>query len=112
ADRDVGGQGVAAHPDHGSVPEAAIDEDGKVGVAAADIDRGHAQFTLGTGEERFAGSKRFEDDVVYFDPGALDALDQVVDRGDGAGDNMGLYLKAVARHTERIVNPVLAVYYV
>src|SRR4029077_1406689 len=48
-------------------------------------------------------------DVLDVETGAVHALDDVLDRGLGAGDDVRLNLEPVARHADRVSHSVLSV---
>ena len=56
-----------------------------------------------------ADGERVDDELVDLDPGRGDALGQVLDRGRGRRDDVGLDLEPEGAHPERILDALLAV---
>ncbi len=92
---------VAADRQHHGVPDVAIDVDGQVGRAAADVAHHHAHLALGLGEHHFGRSQRVEHELGHLDAGGLHALAQVFDGGGRGGDDVGFHFQAVAVHADR-----------
>ena len=59
----IRGDVVAADRQHHGVPDIAIDVDGQVGRAAADIADDRAHLALGFGEDDFGGGQRVEHEL-------------------------------------------------
>ncbi len=97
----IRGDVVAADRQHRRVPDIAIDIDGHIGRAAADIADHHTHLALGLVQHHFSGSQRVEHELGNFHPGGADALAQVLDAGSGGGDDVGFHFQAVAVHANR-----------
>ncbi len=106
----IGGDVVAAYRQHGGVPHVAIDVNGHVGGAAADIADHHAHLALGLGQHHFGGGQRVEHELGNLHAGRAHALAQVLHAGGGGGDDMGLHLQAVAVHADRHADAFLPVH--
>ena len=68
-----------------------------------------AELLLRLGQDGLGGGQRVGDELVDLDPGRGDALGQVLDRGRGRRDDVGLDLEAQGAHPERILDALLAV---
>ena len=80
-----------------------------VGGAAADVHQAHAELPLVLGEHRQARGQLLEHHVLDLQPAALHALDDVLRRAVGAGDDVHLGLEPHTRHADRIADAFLAV---
>ena len=80
-----------------------------VGGAAADVDEAHAELLLIVGEHGEARGQLLEHDVLDHQAAALHALDDVLRRAVGAGDDVHLGFEPHARHADRIADAFLAV---
>ena len=89
--------------------DRAIGEHRHIGRAAADVDQHHAQFLFIGREHRIGGRHRLQDQVRHFQAAAAHALDDVLHRRHGAGDDMHLHLQADAAHADRLAHIFLAV---
>ena len=105
--RDVVRDLVAGDRDHGGVADRAAAEHREVGGAAADVDQAHAEVLLVVGQHRIARGQLLEHDVLDLEAAALHALDDVLRRAVGAGDDVHLRLEAHARHADRIADAFL-----
>ena len=90
----------------GDAPAA---EDGDVGGPAADVGDDDAALELLLGEHRLGGGERLEDEVLTVETRLVDHLDDVLDRGGGAGDDERLDLEAHPGHPQGVAHPVLPV---
>jgi hypothetical protein len=91
------------------VADRAIGEHRHVGGAAADIDQHHAQFFLVGRQHRIGRRHRLQDQVRHFQAAAAHALDDVLHRRHGAGDDVHLHFQADAAHADRLAHIFLAV---
>src|SRR5208337_2868963 len=88
---------------------APLMKDGDVGGPAPDIDKRHPQLLFFGGEGRLAGGQLLQDDVVDLQAGPVGTLDDVLRRGDGAGDDVNLDLQPDPAHPLGVLDPVLTV---
>src|SRR5439155_13130701 len=88
-DRDVVGDVVAAHREHGQPEQRDLVVHGDVGGAGPDVDHAAAQVDLVRGQHGLPGGKPLADHVVDVEAGLVHALDHVLKRGLGAGDDVG-----------------------
>src|SRR6266545_3916265 len=109
ADRDVARDVVAADRQHGHVPRRAVVVDDDVGRPGADLDEAHAELDLLRRQHALARREPGAHHVLDIEARAVHALDHVLDRRLGAGDDVGLDLQAVAGHADGVADPVLAV---
>ena len=72
--------------------------------------RPDAELLLVVGQDGGARGDLVEDDLLDVDPGPLDAGPEVLDEGDGAGDDVDVDLELDAVHAQRIADPVLLVH--
>ncbi len=100
---------VSADGQHLGVPEASFEKERNIRRASADIDDDHAQVLLLAGEHGAGGRQGLEHQVVHVEPGPGAALDDVLDGGETAGDDMHLGLEPHAEHAERVLDTVLVV---
>jgi hypothetical protein len=91
------------------VESRAFAEDHDVGGARPDVDEADAQLHLVGAEDRLARRESLADHVVDVEAGLVDALDDVLDRGLRAGDDVGLDLQPGAGHPHRLLHALLAV---
>ena len=84
-------------------------KDGQIGDAAAEVDEGHAQFLFFLGEHRLAGRQALQGDAVYLQAGPVGALENIIEGGDGPGDDVHLALQAHPVDAHRVLDAVLAV---
>jgi len=110
ADRDVAGHVVAADRQHGEVARGALVVNDHRGGARSDLHQAHPQVDLLGGEDAFACGEARAHHVFDVEARSVDALDHVLDRGLGAGDDVGFHLEAVAGHADRVAHAVLAVH--
>src|SRR6185369_13940792 len=106
---DVVGDLVAGDRNHRGVADGALSPHRDVGRAAADVDQADAEILLVLGEYGVARGQRLQHEVIDLEAAAAHALDDVLGRRDGAGDDMGLDLEAHAAHADRLADAVLAV---
>ena len=92
-DGEILGQVLPADRQHRRMPDASIEKDGQIGRAATQVDHGHTQIALFLAQHRLARRERLQDNVDDIEPGSIDALDDVLRRGDGAGDHMHIHFK-------------------
>ena len=78
-------------------------------VPGADVGDRHAELLLGLGQDRLRRGERVDHELVDLDPGRGDALGQVLDRGRGRRDDVGLDLEPQGAHPERVLDALLAV---
>ena len=78
-------------------------------VPGADVGDRHAELLLRLGQDRLRRGERVDHELVDLDPGRGDALGQVLDRGRGRRDDVGLDLEPQGAHPERILDALLAV---
>ncbi len=107
---DIGGQMVAADRQHLGVPDVAVNKNRQVGGAAADIHHHNAHFLLGISQRHLSRSQRVEDVGLHLDAGRFHALGQVLHRGGGGGDDVGLHLQPEAVHAQRLADALLPVH--
>jgi hypothetical protein len=91
------------------VLDRAVVKQRDVGRAAAHVDERDTELFLFIGQHRLGRGERLEHDVGDVEAGAVAALDDVLRRGDGAGDDVDLRLQAHAGHAERLLDAVLLV---
>src|SRR5438445_8759985 len=91
-DRDVARDVVATHRQHREVPRAAVVVDDDIGRAGADLDQAHAKLHLLRRQHAFTARQPYADDILDVEARPVDALDDVLDSGLGAGDGVGLDL--------------------
>ncbi len=108
-DGDVVGDVLAARRQRRDVPDGAALEDHQVGRAGADVDERHAHLLLVRRQDGVGGGELLEDDLLHLDTGAVDAVDQVLRRRDGGGDDVHVRLQLRAGHADRVVDAVLVV---
>ena len=80
-----------------------------VGGASADVDHAYAEILLVLGEHRVARGELLEHDVVHRETAALHALDDVLRRAVGAGDDVHLGLEPHPRHADGIADALLRI---
>src|SRR5712692_2583597 len=97
-DRDVAGDVIAAHRQHRQVQRRTLAEDHHVGGAGADVDQADPQVHLLGREHALGRRQSLADHVLDVVAGAVHTLDHVVNRGLGAGDDVGLHRQGLARH--------------
>ena len=78
-------------------------------VPGADVRDRDAQLLLGLGEHRLGRREPVDDELVDLDPGELDALGEVLDRGRGGGHDVRLDLEPQGAHAQRVLDALLAV---
>ena len=78
-------------------------------VPGADVGDRDAELLLGLGQDRLGRGQRVDDQLVDLDAGRGDALGQVLDRGRGRRDDVGLDLEPQGAHPERVLDALLAV---
>ena len=100
---------VSADGQHLGVPHAALEEERQVRGPAADIDDDHAELLLLGREHGPARRERLQHQVVYAEPGARAALDDILDRRHRAGDDVDLHVEPRSRHPVGVLDPVLVV---
>ena len=110
SDRDVARDVVAADGQDGEVPRRAFIEDDDVGGAGPDLDQADAKLDLLGAQDSLARGQPGADDVFDVEARTVHALDHVLDRGLGAGEDVGLDLEPVTRHADRVSHPVLSVH--
>src|SRR5690606_9189411 len=109
ADGEVVGDVTAADRDHGAVPDAAFDEHGDIGRAAADVEQDDAEFLVVGREDRLAGGERTHDDFFDFHAGLRNALGEVAHGAAGGVDDVGFDFQPDAGHAGRVFHPLLPV---
>ena len=109
ADGDIVGQVVAPQGQNERVADVLVGENRQVGGAAPQIQQGRAQLFFFLRQHGFAGGQGFQDDVAHVEPRAVAAFDDVVGRGDGAGDDMDLGLQTNTGHAHRVLDAGLFV---
>ena len=87
----------------------AFQEQGEVDGAGADVRDGHPELLLGLVEDGIGRGERVDDELVDLHAGRGHALGQVLDRGRGRGDDVGLDLEPQGAHPERVLDALLAV---
>src|SRR5690554_224153 len=80
-----------------------------VGSTTTDIHHAYTQLFLVLGENRVARGQLLEDDVIHFEPTALDALFNVLGGVHGTGHQVNLGLQAHPRHTHGFFDALLVV---
>src|SRR5450759_2178537 len=110
ADRDVARDVVAADRQDCDVPGGAVVVDDHVRGSRPDLDQADPELDLLLAEHAFTGGQPGAHHVFDIEARAVHALDDVLDRGLGARDDVGLDLEAVAGHADRVVYAVLAVH--
>jgi hypothetical protein len=90
-------------------PPAAL-EDREVGRAAADVDHGHAEFTLVWGQHGLGGRHLLQHGVDDVDAGAIDAGDQVLHRRRATGHDVDVHVEARPGHADRVGDAFLVVH--
>ena len=108
-DGDVAGDLVAAERENIGQVRRTVQIGKGVGRATADVDQQHAQLLFVPAQHGRGGGQRLQDDVVGLEAGAVDAADDVLCRGDRAGDDVDLGLQPHAHHPDRIPYAVLLV---
>src|SRR5256885_3518603 len=88
---------------------AAVVVDDDVGGARADLDEAYTELDLLLRENALAGREPCADDIFDVEAGAVHGLDDVLDRGLGAGDDVGLHLEPVAGHADCVLYAILAI---
>ena len=83
-DGQIVGDRVAAEADHRGVADGAVEEDGDVGRAAADVEEQHAERLLVLVEDRLGRGQRLQDQRADDQPGPGDPAPQVAHRGASA----------------------------
>src|SRR5512137_686264 len=106
---DVVGEVVAADGDGRGVPEAAALVDGHLGRAGADVDLADAELALVLGQDGLGRGDLVEDDLLDAEVGPLDAALEVLQRGQGGGDDVDVHLELDAAHADGVLDPVLVV---
>ena len=81
----------------------------QIGRPAADIDQADAEFLLVVGKHGIARRQRLQHQIVYFQPAAAHALDDVLRGRYRAGDDMHLHFEAETAHADRFADAVLVV---
>src|SRR5512138_2195182 len=109
ADGDVVGEVVAPDGDGRGVPEAAALVDRHLGCAGADVDLADAELALVLGQDGLGRGDLVEDDLLDADAGPLDAALEVLERGQGGGDDVDVDLELDAAHADRVLDAVLVV---
>src|SRR5260221_634645 len=107
--RDVVRDLIARNGNHGGVPDRAAAEHRDIRGAAADVDHTHPEVLLILGEHRVARGQLFQHDVVDAETAALHALDDVLCRAVGAGDDVHLGLEPHSRHADGIADAFLRI---
>src|SRR5579859_5573382 len=109
ADRDVARHVVAAYGQHRDVARGAfvVDRDG--GGSAADVDEADAELDLLRREHALARGQAGAHHVLDVEARAVHALDDVLERGLRAGDDVRLDLEALACHAHRVAHALLPV---
>ena len=100
---------IAAQRQHRRVEWRAVEEEGDVGRAGADVGDGHAQVAFGLREDRLGRRQRCRHQLVDADAGLLDALAEVLDRGRAGVHDVGLDLEPDGAHADGILDALLAV---
>ena len=108
-DRDVVGHEVAADRQDARPERRALVEHREVDRARADVGDGDAQLLLRLVRDGLGRGERVDDELVDLDARLGDALHQVLDRGRGRGDDVGLDLEPQGAHPERVLDALLAV---
>ena len=109
ADRDVVRDVGAADRQDRGVERRAVDEQGQVDRAGADVGDRDAEIALRRREDGLGRGEPAGDQLVDLDVGRGDALGEVLDRGRRGGDDVGLDLEADRAHAERVHHALLAV---
>ncbi len=109
ADGHVVGHVVATQRQDGGVEGRAIEEEGHVRGAGADVGDGHAEVTLGLGEDGLGRREWRGDQLVDADACLLDALGQVLDDRRAGVDDVRLDLEADGAHAHGVLDALLAV---
>ena len=94
------------------MPGGALDVDGQVAGAAADVADHHAHLALGLRQHQLAGGQGGQHPAVHRNAGRLDTLLQVAQRGGGGGHQVSLHLQPIAVHADGRAHPVLPVHHV
>src|SRR5436309_5352820 len=110
-DGDVVRDVLSARGQRRDVPDGATLEDDQIARPGADVDEGDAHLLLVGAQDRVGGRELLEDDLLDLDAGAVDAVDQVLRRGHGGGDDVHVRLQLRAGHADRVVNAVLVVHH-
>jgi hypothetical protein len=100
---------IAPDPEHRRVPHAVVHDRREIGRSAADVNHRDAEFPLLRRQDRFAGGQGLEDQIHHLEPRPVDGADDVLGRGDGAGDDVHLDLQARPEHADWILDPFLIV---
>ena len=108
-DDEVVRQVVAADGQDAGVEDAAVDEDGDVRRAAADVGEDDALLLLLLLEDGLGRRERRKDQLLDLHAGALDALREVLDGRHRAGDDVRVHVEPLAEHADRVADVVLAV---
>ena len=98
-----------AHGERRGVHEAAVGEKRDVRRPATDIDQRHAQVELVVVEHGFGGGEHLHHQILDAHARLVDALDDVLHRGQRAGDDVGLDFEPGAGHPHRVSHPFLTV---
>ena len=91
------------------MPDAALDKDGDVGRASANVGEHDPHLPFGVFQDRLARGQGLQDQVIDLYAGGAHALDKVAHRGRGAGDNVRLDLQADALHADGVLDAFLAI---
>ncbi len=79
---------VSGHGEDGCMFDRAIQKDDQVCRSASDIDNGRPHFFLLRSQHSFARAQLFQDDIIHIEAGAVGAFDDILGRGNGAGDDV------------------------
>src|SRR5712691_111015 len=109
SDRDVARHVVAADRHHSEVSRGALVVNDDRGRTGADVDEAHAQVQLLGRQDPFAAGEPRADDIFDVEARSMHALDDVLDRGLRAGDDVGLDLEPVSGHADRVADAVLSI---
>src|SRR5207253_8036490 len=109
ADRDVAGDVVAAHWQHCDVARGAFVVDRHGGGAGADVHQADAQLDLLLREHALARGEAGAHHVLDVEARAVHALDDVLERGLCAGDDVSLDLEALPGHAHRVAHALLPI---
>ncbi len=107
----IAGDVIPPHGQYGREHETAPLEHGYIRGTSTYVYHGHTQLHLVRHEDGPSCGEGQQDYVLYLKPGLVHAPEEVLNRSDGAGDYVRLYLQPHAEHSHGVLNSVVSIDY-